>query len=116
MTAQTVLSFLRLLGVLLAVVSLLVGPAASEKIEIEQPAIETCASDQPIDHASISAPEDHEHHDHHQHGCGSCHIHVLRTQPMSFAERFVPSITVAIERAEAPLLAVPSGLFRPPRA
>lgn len=114
--AQTGLSFLRLLGVVLAVFSLLVSPAAGEKIELEQTVTEACAVDASDDHQTLSAPQDHENHQHHKHGCGSCHIHVLRTQPMSFTERLVPAMTVAIEHAETPLLAAPSGLFRPPRA
>ncbi|MEE2879346.1 MAG: DUF2946 family protein [Pseudomonadota bacterium] len=116
MMAQTGLSLLRLVGVVLAVFSLLVSPAAGEKIEIEQTTIEACAGDAEDGHQTLSAPQDHDDHQHHEHGCGSCHVHVLRTQPMSFTERLVPSMTVAIQRAETPLLAAPSGLFRPPRA
>lgn len=62
MMAQTGLSFLRLLGVILAVFSLLVSPAAGEKIEIEQSTIEACNSDIDDAHQSFSASQDHDDH------------------------------------------------------
>ena len=116
MMAPTGLSILRLLGVVLAVFSLLVSPAAGGKIEIEQLTIEDCVGHVDDGQQTLSAPQDHDDHQHHEHGCSSCHIHVLRTQPMSFTERLMPSMTVAIKHADTPLLVSPSGLFRPPRA
>lgn len=99
---------------LLAAVSLLAAPAAGERAELEQPAVEQCSAD--ADTGDHAPGDDHPDHEHHQHGCGSCHIHVLRAQATSLGERDVPAIRIAVFKDSDPALAVPSVLFRPPRA
>lgn len=112
--AHAGLSCLRLLGVLLTAVSLLAAPAAGEKIELEQTSVELCMDSAAADRHGSGEP-DHEGHEHHQHGCGSCHIHILRGQALSLAERHVPAVKITILKSNDPALAEPSGLFRPPR-
>lgn len=114
--AQFMLALLRLFAVCVAAASLLATPVAGEAIELEQPVTALCQEGAAA-HVAVSpdGPE-HEDHEHHKHGCGSCHIHVLRSQVVSLAAQVSPSLKRSLPVMEEPLLAEPTDLFRPPRA
>lgn len=110
------LTAFRLIATALAVSAILIVPMADAQHFEAEPALSIevdTASCELSEHLPYEQEQEQEHHSHH---CGSCHIHILRTDPS-------PSLGVsAQDNAVHPLFSqdvislAPRSLYRPPRA